>query len=102
MRNDLRVALSSLRRRPEFATLAVLTLTIGMFLAIVAFAVLDAVVIRDLPYKDSDRIVVLWSSIPSKGIFKDWTSYPALTDWKRENHSLDQFSVQLRVDSAIL
>jgi len=100
MRNGLHSATLSLWRRPRFSILATLTLTTGMFLALLAFAVLHAVVIRDLPYKDPQQIVVLWSSIPMKGIAKDWTSYPTLTDWKRANRSLDHFSVQLRIDTA--
>jgi len=45
---------------------------------------------------------VLWSAIPEKGIDKDWTSYPTLVDWKALNRSLDQFSIHLRIDTAML
>ncbi len=102
MIEDFRIAVVSLWRRPQFSLLAILTLTTALFLAVTAFAFLNAVVIGELPYRDVDRIVVLWSSTPQKGISKDWTSYPTLMDWKRASRSLEQFAVQLRIETGVV
>jgi hypothetical protein len=56
-RSDLRLALRSLRLRPGFAAVAVLTLALGIGASTALFGVLRAVVLRPLPYADGDRLV---------------------------------------------
>ena len=57
----LRHALRSLRRTPTFTTAAVLVLAIGIGMATAMFTVFRAVMLRDLPVRDPDRIVTLWT-----------------------------------------
>jgi len=59
--NDLRIALRRLRRAPAFAATAVLILAIGIGMATAMFTTYHAVVLRKLPLRDPDRIVVLWT-----------------------------------------
>src|SRR2546422_8281716 len=59
--NDLRIALRRLRRAPAFAATAVLILAIGIGMATAMFTIFHAVVLRKLPLRDPDRIVVLWT-----------------------------------------
>ncbi|MGA9827714.1 MAG: ABC transporter permease, partial [Rhodanobacteraceae bacterium] len=59
MTQDLRFALRSLRARSGTACFAVLTLAIGLGAAIAIYAVIDAVLLRDLPYPQPDRLVQL-------------------------------------------
>jgi hypothetical protein len=65
MARDLLSALRWLSHRPGFATvaIAVLALSIGANTAI--FSVVNAVLLRPLPYRDSDRLVLLWERIPN-------------------------------------
>src|SRR5881396_1507463 len=56
----MRVALRSLRRTPGFALTAILTLALGIGLATAVFTVADALLLRRLPVRDQDRVVVLW------------------------------------------
>jgi len=56
----MRVALRSLRRTPGFAVTAILTLALGIGLATAVFTVADALLLRPLPVRDQDRVVVLW------------------------------------------
>ena len=58
---DLRIALRRLRRAPAFAATAVLILAIGIGMATAMFTTYHAVVLRKLPLRDPDRIVVLWT-----------------------------------------
>src|SRR6266545_4850529 len=57
---DTRVGIRSLRRTPGFALTAVLTLALGIGLATAVFTVADALLLRRLPVRDQDRVVVLW------------------------------------------
>lgn len=65
LRLDLRFALRSLMRRPVFATIAVVTLALGIGGATTIFSVVDGVLIRELPYRDASTLVNVWRAWPS-------------------------------------
>jgi putative ABC transport system permease protein len=60
LRADLRYALRQIRKRPGFSAAAILTLAIGVGATAAVFAVVDAVVLRPLPYPDADRLYALY------------------------------------------
>jgi ABC-type antimicrobial peptide transport system permease subunit len=60
MRHDLRQALRLLRLNPGFATLAILTPTIGIAACVTMFSIVHGVLLRPLPYAQPDRMVALW------------------------------------------
>src|SRR5437660_11032359 len=61
-----RHALRSLARTPGFALTAILTLALGIGLATAVFTVADALLLRRLPVRDQDRLVVLWGHAPDR------------------------------------
>ena len=61
MRHDLRVSLRALRRSPAFTLTTLVILALGIGMAVAMFTVYDAVVIRDLPVRDQDRVVELYT-----------------------------------------
>jgi len=80
---DFRFALRQLRRNPGFAMTAILVLALGICASVAIFAFVDAALIRPLPYKNPNRLVVLYETTTMGKRFH--LSYPDYLDWKRSN-----------------
>jgi putative ABC transport system permease protein len=65
LRQDLRVAVRSLRRTPGFALTAILVVALGVGANTAVFSLADFVLVRPLPFRDPGRIVKLWQSTPA-------------------------------------
>src|SRR5258708_1470556 len=77
---DFGHAVGVLGRSPGFTTTAVAVLALAMGANTAIFSVIEAVLLRPLPYHDPQRLCVLWKTVPSRNIEWDWTSYPAIRD----------------------
>ena len=82
LRQDLRYAVRGLSRRPGFALTATLTLGLGLGLAIGLFAVVDAVLLRSLPFADQGALVVMWEKDDSNDNPHIEVSLPNFEDWR--------------------
>jgi predicted permease len=79
--HDVRYASREMRRTPGFTAVAVLSLAIGVGAVAATFAVVDAVMLRDLPVRDAQRLVALASG--PGGDWRSW-SYAAFTRWRND------------------
>jgi putative ABC transport system permease protein len=68
MLNNLRYALRGLGRAPGFTCAAVLTLTLGIGANTAIFSVVDALLLRPLPYPESERLVMVWDQLQKYGL----------------------------------
>src|SRR6185369_1795902 len=89
--NDLKFAFRQLLKNPGFTAVAVLTLALGIGANTAIFSVVNAVLLRPLPYPESDRLVWLSERGP------DWTggpiSYPNFTDWRAQQTVFERIGV---------
>src|SRR5207249_10807005 len=88
---DLRYAVRTLAERPGFAVVAALTIALGVGGTTAMFGVVDAVLLRPLPYADPDRLVMLWTRTP--GGPQAAASWPEFVDWREQNHSFADMAV---------
>ncbi len=85
---DLRFAVRSLARRPAFTLVAALTLALGIGANTAIFSVVDAVLLRSLPYPHADRLAVVNGVQGTQG--GQGVSYADYVDWRRLNRTFDE------------
>ena len=86
---DLRYAARYLRKSPGFTAVAVLTLALGVGANTAVFSLLNAVLLRPLPYAEPDRLVLVWESAPFFGLHDSPVSPANYVDWKARSHSFE-------------
>jgi putative ABC transport system permease protein len=93
--NDLRFALRTLLRNPSFTTAAILALALGIGATTAIFSVVDAVLLRSLPYPEGDRLVSVSTHFPGQDFFfvPSWD----YLDWARDNKVFDSYAAMGRV-----
>jgi hypothetical protein len=86
---DIRYGIRSLLKNPGFAAIAVITLALGIGANTAIFSVVDAVLLRQLPYPEAERLVFLWSTMQSQGVPISGSSMPDYREWRDHNHSFE-------------
>lgn len=89
--SDLRHALRSLRQAPGLLLVATLSLGLGIAVNVSMFAGVDILMLRPLPFPESDRVVQLWSTNPSRGWSESSVSVPDFQDWREQLRTVDVF-----------
>jgi putative ABC transport system permease protein len=92
---DLRFGLRMLQKNPGFTAVAVLTLSLGIGANTAIFSVVNAILLRPLPFPDPGRLMVVWHTPPQKifpGVSRFVVSPANYLDWRSQNHVFDQMA----------
>ena len=89
---DLRYAVRTLGRNPGFTLAAVLTLALGIGATSAIFSVVEGVLLRPLPYAESERLVRLYGRYEEFG--RTGTSLPDYLDWRQESRTVPQMAAR--------
>src|SRR5262249_5104337 len=83
---DLRFGARTLGRSPGFTAIAVLTLALGIGANAAIFSVVNAVLLRPLPWREASRAVMIWSRWTA--FDKTWVSEGEVLDYRRRSRTL--------------
>jgi predicted permease len=90
---DIRYALRTFKRTAGLTVVIVASLAIGIGANTAVFSVVNALLLKPLPYPDPDRLAVLWLRSPGINIPQDWPSPGQFIDVKNENRSFAELSI---------
>ena len=91
LRKDLLYAWRGLRRSPGFALVAILTLALGIGANTAIFSIINAALLRPLPFDKPEQLVRLYETEDAPGKYP--MTGPDFLDWKKQNHSFQDMAV---------
>src|SRR5438046_3611981 len=93
MAQDVRYAVRTLRKSPGFTTTSVATLALAIGANTAMFSVLNAVLLRPLPYRAPDQLAMLWTEIPSQNAREGRSAYWTVEQWRDQSKTFADMAV---------
>lgn len=90
---EFRHAVRGLRRSPGFTASAIVTLALAIGASTAMFGVLDAVLLRPLPFPSPGRLVRIWTEIPSQGVREGRSAFRGVEAWREQSRSFADIAV---------
>jgi predicted permease len=84
---DVRYGLRAMRRQPAFSAVAVMTLALGIGSTTAILNVVNALLLRPLPFPEADRLVAVYATTPKLGVSRDTTSFLNFSDWSAQSRT---------------
>src|SRR4030095_5256762 len=84
---DVRYGARMLRKSPVFSAISILTLALGSGANTAVFSIVNGVLLSSLPYREPDRLVRIWESLPGQS--QIMVAYPDYKDWQERNRVFD-------------
>jgi len=101
MLTDLRYALRMLGKTPGFTAIAILTLTLGIGANSAIFSVIDAVLLRPLPFSKPNELVAIWSQMARENSEKETESIPDYVDLRDQSQTLSALAAFTRAGAVL-
>ncbi|MFI5076243.1 MAG: ABC transporter permease, partial [Vicinamibacteria bacterium] len=90
---ELRHAWRGLRRSPGFAASAIVTLALAIGASTAMFGMLDAVLLRPLPFPSPDRLAMVWIEVPTQDLREGRSAFATVEAWRRQSRSFTDVAV---------
>lgn len=89
---DLRYGIRMLLKAPSFSIVATIALALGIGANTAIFSVVNAVLLRPLPFPNADQLMMIWETDSKLGQVSGTASYPNFADWRDQNHVFERLS----------
>jgi putative ABC transport system permease protein len=96
--HDARYALRLLGRKPGFTTAALVTLALGIGMTTAIFSVLQAVILRPVPFPEPGRLIMMWETDRNSGTMREPASFPDFVDYRARSRQVDRLGAFLSID----
>src|SRR5215475_11023748 len=90
---DVRYGWRMLLKKPGYTIVAALALALGIGANSAIFSVINAILLKPLPFDDLDRIVMLWEKVPSRGVEHIEASVANYLDWRAQSDSFENLAI---------
>jgi putative ABC transport system permease protein len=90
--SDFRFAVRQLVKQPAFTVVAIITLALGIGANSAVFGLINALIVRSLPYQDSSKLVLLWEQFAAQGLERIPVSAPEYLDYENQTHSFERIA----------
>src|SRR6266542_5552628 len=90
--NDLKFAVRQLLKNPGFTAVAVLSLALGIGANTAIFSIINAVLLKPLPYREQEKLVTLWERNPQRGVEQEFVTPPNYADWREQSRVFEQMA----------
>jgi hypothetical protein len=90
---DLRYGCRMLLKKPGYTIVAALALALGIGANSAIFSVVNALLLKPLPFDDLDRVVALWEKVPSQGVERNETAVANYLDWRTQSNSFEGLAI---------
>src|SRR6266513_6004820 len=101
MLSDFKYALRMLVKSPAFTIIAVVTLALGIGANSAIFSVVDAVLLRPLPFPRPHELVTVWGSVSHTGGEKEADSFPNYVDLRDQSQTLQNLTAYTRAAAVL-
>jgi putative ABC transport system permease protein len=89
---DIRYGVRMLLKAPSFSIVATIALALGIGANTAIFSVVNAVLLRPLPFANADQLMMVWETDPSRGMKRGSASYPNFADWRAQNSVFERMA----------
>jgi predicted permease len=102
MGSDVKYAFRQFWKNPAFTAVAILTLALGVGANTAIFSVIDAVLIKPLPFPESDRVITLWERDARRDMKQERVTPPDFAAWQKQNQSFEQIGYWTAFDANLI